>query len=51
MFDTIFHPSDFTETSLTAFRHALKLGLLAHSKIKMVHVTRGDADGGSGRVS
>jgi len=46
MFDTIFHPSDFTETSQVAFCHALKLGLLAQAEVKMLHITRGDTNAG-----
>ncbi len=39
MFETIFHPSDFTETSRIAFCHALKIALSANAELKMLHVS------------
>ncbi len=39
MLETIFHPSDFTETSHLAFCHALKLAVAAGAELKIVHVT------------
>lgn len=38
MFERIFHPSDFTETSQLAFCHALKIALAANAELRMLHV-------------
>src|SRR4051812_28409310 len=38
----IFHPSDFSEASEVAFVHALKMALVARSRLTMMHVARGD---------
>jgi nucleotide-binding universal stress UspA family protein len=38
MFEHIFHPSDFTQTSQVAFYHALKIALAVHAELKMLHV-------------
>ena len=38
MFDTIFQPSDFSETSKRAFYHALKIALSARSDLRLMHV-------------
>ena len=46
MLEAIFHPSDFTETSQVAFCHALRLGLLAHARVQMVHVSEEHSSGG-----
>ncbi len=40
---SIFHPSDFSEASEIAFAHALKIALVARSKLSILHV-EGDAD-------
>ncbi|MEX5214117.1 MAG: universal stress protein [Nitrospiraceae bacterium] len=39
----VFHPSDFSEASATAFAHALKAALVAKADLTMMHVT-GKAD-------
>jgi nucleotide-binding universal stress UspA family protein len=39
MFETIFHPSDFSETSRIAFCHALKIALTANADLKMLHIS------------
>lgn len=38
MFETIFHPSDFTETSQRAFCHALKIALATNAELRMLHI-------------
>ena len=38
-YESIFHPSDFTEASETAFCHALKLALAAQSSLTLLHAT------------
>ncbi len=38
----IFHPSDFTEASETAFRHALKVAQVAQAELTVLHVARDD---------
>ncbi len=38
MFENIFHPTDFTATSQTAFCHALRIALAANAQLKMLHV-------------
>ncbi len=38
MFENIFHPSDFTQTSQVAFCHALKIALAVNAELKMLHV-------------
>lgn len=45
MFETIFHPSDFTETSRIAFCHALKIALAAGAELRMLHVATTTARG------
>jgi nucleotide-binding universal stress UspA family protein len=37
--ESIFHPSDFSEASEVAFAHALKMALVAKSKLQMLHVS------------
>ena len=37
--DTVLHPSDFSEASQIAFVHALKIALIARSKLTLLHVT------------
>jgi nucleotide-binding universal stress UspA family protein len=39
--DTIFHPTDFSNTSRVAFEHALKLALLLKAELRMMHVASG----------
>src|SRR6476646_2175331 len=36
--ESIFHPSDFSEASEVAFAHALKIALVAGTKLTMLHV-------------
>ncbi len=38
MFEKIFHPSDFTQTSQVAFGHALKIALAVNAELRMLHV-------------
>jgi nucleotide-binding universal stress UspA family protein len=38
---TVLHPSDFTESSDTAFAHALAIALRRHTRLTMLHVGRG----------
>lgn len=38
---SIFHPSDFSEASEIAFVHALKIALVTHARLSMLHVTAG----------
>ncbi len=38
MFENIFHPSDFTQTSQVAFCHALKIALAVNAEMKLLHV-------------
>lgn len=45
---TIFHPSDFTESSNVAFAHALKFALLSKARLSMLHVSE-DPHGEEGR--
>jgi nucleotide-binding universal stress UspA family protein len=47
MFDKIFHPTDFTETSHVAFLHALKIALSCRAELKMLHVTSPTSHGHS----
>jgi nucleotide-binding universal stress UspA family protein len=43
--ETIFHPSDFSEASTVAFEHALRIALVAHAELTMLHVDNdSDAD-------
>jgi nucleotide-binding universal stress UspA family protein len=37
--ESIFHPSDFSEASEVAFAHALKMALVARSKLSMLHAS------------
>ncbi len=36
-FRSIFHPSDFSESSEVAFAHALKIALLAKADLRILH--------------
>jgi hypothetical protein len=36
--DRIFHPSDFSPASEVAFAHALKLALIARTRLRVMHV-------------
>ncbi|HYL30122.1 MAG TPA: universal stress protein [Gemmatimonadales bacterium] len=36
--NSIFHPSDFSESSEVAFAHALKIALLTHADLNILHV-------------
>ena len=38
MYETILHPSDFTETSQIAFTHALRIALAAKAELQLLHV-------------
>lgn len=38
----VFHPSDFSEASATAFAHALKAALVAKADLTMLHVAGGE---------
>ena len=40
---SVLHPTDFSESSLVAFHHALKTALLARSKLTLLHVASDDA--------
>jgi nucleotide-binding universal stress UspA family protein len=40
----VFHPSDFSEDSNTAFAHALKAALVAKATLTMLHVSPGRAE-------
>ena len=42
--NSVLHPTDFSESSLVAFHHALKAAMLAESKLTLLHVS---ADGTS----
>ena len=43
---TVLHPSDFSEASLVAFAHALKVALISKSNLVLIHVSDSDeADG------
>ncbi len=37
--ESIFHPSDFSEDSLVAFAHALKIALATRAELNMLHVS------------
>ena len=37
--DSVLHPTDFSESSLVAFHHALKTAMLAKSKLTLLHVS------------
>jgi nucleotide-binding universal stress UspA family protein len=37
---TVLHPSDFSEGSLVAFAHALKVALISKSKLVLIHVSQ-----------
>jgi nucleotide-binding universal stress UspA family protein len=39
--DSVLHPTDFSEASRVAFHHALKMALLAQSKLTLLHVSSG----------
>jgi nucleotide-binding universal stress UspA family protein len=36
--DSVLHPTDFSEASLVAFHHALKVALIAKSRLTLLHV-------------
>lgn len=36
--DSVFHPTDFSEGSLTAFNHALKIALISRSQLTLLHI-------------
>lgn len=36
--ESVLHPTDFSEASLVAFNHALRVAMLAHSKLTLLHV-------------
>jgi hypothetical protein len=38
----VFHPSDFSAASETAFVHALKAALVAKSSLTLLHVSSGE---------
>lgn len=42
--DSVLHPTDFSEGSRVAFHHALKIALLAKSKLTLLHVSPGKKD-------
>ena len=37
--ESVLHPTDFSESSLVAFHHALKTAMLARSKLTLLHVS------------
>ena len=39
MIESVLHPTDFSESSLVAFHHALKTAMLAKSKLTLLHVS------------
>src|ERR1044072_9346005 len=39
--DSVLHPTDFSEASRVSFHHALKMALLAQSKLTLLHVSSG----------
>ena len=39
--DSVLHPTDFSEASRVAFHHALKVALMARSKLTLLHVSSG----------
>src|ERR1051325_9708933 len=41
LIDSVLHPTDFSEASRVAFHHALKMALLAQSKLTLLHVSSG----------
>lgn len=41
---TIIHPTDFSDASMDAFAHALRIALAAKSKFYLLHVASGDDD-------
>lgn len=41
--NSILHPTDFSSASLGAFHHALKLALMAGSRLSLLHVTSGES--------
>lgn len=45
LIDNVLHPSDFSEASQVAFAHALKIALIAHSKLTLLHVSGGGDSG------
>ncbi len=42
--ESIFHPSDFSEGSEVAFAHALKIALVAGSRLDILHVAEGGGE-------
>ena len=45
---SVLHPTDFSESSLVAFHHALKTAILAKSKLTLLHVSSDSTSGWSG---
>ena len=43
LIQSVLHPTDFSESSLVAFHHALKTALLARSKLTLLHVASDSA--------
>ena len=41
--NTVLHPTDFSESSLVAFHHALKAALIAKSRFILLHVATGES--------
>src|SRR5262245_17379668 len=41
---TIFHPSDFTPASESAFAHALKIALVTKARLEIMHVAHSGED-------
>ncbi len=41
--DSVLHPTDFSDASLTAFYHALRAALMAKSSFTLLHVTTGES--------
>lgn len=39
LISSVLHPTDFSEASLVAFNHALRVAMLAHSKLTLLHVS------------
>jgi nucleotide-binding universal stress UspA family protein len=42
--DSVLHPTDYSEASLTAFHHALRAALIAKSALTLLHVATGNSD-------
>jgi nucleotide-binding universal stress UspA family protein len=41
---SVLHPTDFSESSLVAFHHALKAAMLSKSKLTLLHVSEGTSE-------